>query len=287
MRVDAGTDVALQDHVRVVGEMPLVADEERRNDLRVVRREVRAAGVVDRRAGQIPRVVIAELLQCHLQAVIAASGRQQIAPAAHRHFRRGLEDDLPVLAEREAGVAQADRRVEQAAAGRRFEQRDLRILQVQDVAGAVADHGRAAEIAEAERVVEVLDRAVEKAAAVVHAAEHQVRTPLRGELVLERDVEQPQLEVGEIVLARQRTNRIQLGGPDLAPALQRAEVALDLRAQRPGVLIGELHLDAPAALGSAACVGRMSRRRKPKGVMSRARSRPKKSACRLRQRGRP
>src|SRR5262249_47405980 len=35
--------------------------------------------------------------------------------------------------------------------------------------------------------------------------------------------------------------------PDFAPALQRVEIVLDFGAQRPGVLVGQLRLEAPVA----------------------------------------
>jgi hypothetical protein len=131
-----------------------------------------------------------------------------------RNLDRALQHQVPGRGPCGDRIAHAERGIEQAAL-RRVVQclRVANALEVEDDVDPVAGDRGPAEGAQTESLVEVLDRAVEKSAAVFHRAEGSVDAPVLGQLVVEGHIEQPQLEIDEIGLAGQGADRGDVGGP--------------------------------------------------------------------------
>src|SRR5256885_17083763 len=102
----------------------------------------------------------------------------------------------------------------------------------------------------AECLGEALDRAVNETAAVVHGAEGRVDAPMLRQLPMQGHVEQSELEIDEIGLARQGADRSDVCRSEAAASWQRLEVLLHVRAHRPSVLVAEKDFDAPGACRS-------------------------------------
>ena len=126
----------------------------------------------------------------------------------------------------------------------------LRILEIEDDVDGVALDCRPAVRVEAESLVEVLDRAVHEAAAVVYGAEDSVDAPMLGQLPVQGYVDESQLEIDQIGLPGQGADRRYVCGSEAAASGQRLEVLLHVRAHRPRVLVAEKDFDAPSARGS-------------------------------------
>ncbi len=122
----------------------------------------------------------------------------------------------------------------------------------------IARHRRAAEGAETEGVVKLLDGAVHEATAIRHGARTQVGTPVRRELVVHRDVVDRRLEIHEIVFAGQVANGLHILRAELAPSrrFQAGQVFFHLGTDGPGVLEGHVIFDRPASRLGGHGVGR-------------------------------
>ena len=142
----------------------------------------------------------------------------------------------------------------------------------------VARDRRAAEVAEAEGVVKLFDAGIHESAVVRHRRGDGVQGPLARELVVHRHVQRRGFDVEQIVLAGQIADGLDLRRPDVpAPLrLEIRQICFDVAAQRPGVLVAELHLEREAVrldahgMSPGAC----------RGAGSRKASDPARAACR-------
>ena len=112
----------------------------------------------------------------------------------------------------------------------------------------VARHRRAAEVAEAEGVVKLFDAGIHESAVVGHRGGDGIQGPLARELVVHRHVQRRGFDVEQIVLAGQIADGLELLRPDVPAPLRFAtrQIGFDVAAQRPGVLVAELHLEREA-----------------------------------------
>src|SRR5260221_1024495 len=140
------------------------------------------------------------------------AGRQKIPWPVYRNLYGAFHNEIPGRRRRRERIAQTERRIEQPPVQVGVQEYRLRILEIEDDVDGVAGDGGPAVRVEAESLVEALDRAVQKTAAVVHAAEDGVDAPMLGQPLMQGHVDQPELEIDEISFAGQGADPRQIRG---------------------------------------------------------------------------
>src|SRR6267154_1221386 len=247
VREHARAYVELSDDIGLLAIAVFITEDVGGHDLRPVGRRQGAALGAHRGHAQVGRVAFGEALQRRLQADVGVSGRQKIALSVYRYLHGALHHEIPGRGRRRERIAQTERGIEQPPVQVRVQGYRLRIFEIEDDVDRVSFDRRPAERVEAESLVEALDRAVQKTAAVVYAAEDGVDAPVLGQPPVKGHVDQPELEIDEIGRAGQGADRRDVRGSEAAASGQRLEVLLDVRAHRPGVLVAEKDFDAPSA----------------------------------------